>query len=122
MKLSRSRRHAYALVFTLGVVALLAALGAMLTGPSSTETQRVDLHYRKVQAEYLSLAGLERASWWASQGVVTNELYLLANGTVDTVMERIDDKQCRVVSIGRLRAEWRQKLIDARTERILELP
>ena len=118
----RQQRRAYALVFTLGVVALLAALGGMLAGPTSAETQRVDLHYRKLQAEYLSLGGIERASAWAAQGVVTNELYLLANGTVDLVMERIDDKHCRAVSIGRLRAEWRKKLIDARTERILELP
>ena len=81
------RTNGYTLIFVIGVIALLAGLAAMLAGPSVQQQRRVDLHYRKIQAEYLSLAGIERAKEWRSQGVVTNALYLLANGTVDVRME-----------------------------------
>jgi hypothetical protein len=112
----KTNTQGYTLIFTLGIVGLLAALGAMLTMPSATQQKRVELHYRNVQAQYLSLAGLEQAKTWAAQGIVTNELYLLANGVVDTTMEPVDGNQCRVVSIGRLRTPWRNHQITARNE------
>lgn len=120
--MKRNSQRGYALIFTLGLVVLLAALGAMLAGPSATEHKRVELHSRNVQALYLSLAGIESAKAWAAQGVVTNDLYLLANGIVDTRMEPFEGNQCRVISIGRLRSEWRKRPIEARTEIIIPLP
>src|SRR5688572_17870200 len=95
----------YALVFTLGIIALLSAVAAMLAGPAAVERKRVDLHYRNVQAQYLSLAGIEQSKTWATRGVLTNELYLLANGTVDTTMQR-DGNRCRITSVGRVRTDW----------------
>ena|SRR5438105_3518926 len=116
------RTNGYTLIFVIGVIALLAGLAAMLAGPSVQQQRRVDLHYRKIQAEYLSLAGIERAKEWRSQGVVTNALYLLANGTVDVRMEPDDAKQVHVISVGRIRAEWRKDLIEARNEVTIQLP
>lgn len=116
------RNDGYTLIFVIGVIALLAGLAAMLAGPSVQQQRRVDLHYRKVQAEYLSLAGIERAKEWGTRGVLTNALYLLANGTVDVKMEQGDGKQVHVISMGRIRAEWRKDLIEARNEATIQLP
>ncbi len=116
------RKGGYTLVFTLAVIALLAGLATMLAGPSSAQARRVDLHYRRVQADCLSLAGIESARSWAARGIVTNELYVLANGTVDTHMEPIGGKQCRVVSVGRVHEPWRKALVESRNETILSLP
>lgn len=112
----------YTLVFVIGVIALLAGLAAMLAEPSAAQRRRVDLHYRKVQAEYLSLAGIERAKDWASQGIATNTLYILSNGTVDVRMEPVDGRKYRVISVGRVRAEWRKNLVEAQNETRVELP
>jgi hypothetical protein len=103
------------------VVALLAAMGAMLVGPSQTQQRTLELHYRKMQADYLSLGGLEQAKEWAAQGVLTNELFVLSNGVVDTTMEALDGKRCRVVSIGRVRVGWKKDQITARNELIVPL-
>jgi type II secretory pathway pseudopilin PulG len=116
------RTAGYTLIFVIGVIALLAGLAAMLAGPSIAQQRRVDLHYRKLQVEYMSLAGIERAHVWAAEGIVTNALYLLANGTVDVKMEPIEGKQVRVTSVGRIRAEWRKDLIEARNEVTIQLP
>jgi len=110
------RNQGYTLVFTLGVVGLLTTIGALLIGPSQTEHRRVELHYRTVQAQYLSLAGIEQAKHWAAQGVLTNELYLLANGAIDTTMEPIDATTCRVVSHGRVHSSWKKGLVIVRSE------
>ena len=112
----------YTLVFALAVMVLLAGVAAMLALPSLTEARRVDLHYRNVQAQCLSLAGIESARHWAAQGMVTNELYLLANGIVDTNMEKLDDKNCRIVSVGRVRTPWRNRQVTVRTETIVPIP
>ena len=79
-----NRREGYTLIFTLAVIALLTAVGAMLVGPSQTQQRSLELHYRKLQADFLSLGGIEQAKAWAAQGVLTNELFLLSNGVVDT--------------------------------------
>jgi|ERR1051325_4515483 hypothetical protein len=112
----------YTLVFTLGLIAMLATVGAMLAGPSRVERKRIDWHYRQVQAQCLSLAGLEEARSYAARNILTNELYLLANGTVDTSMEAQQNHTCRIVSRGRVQAPGSRKLIVARTETIVPLP
>src|SRR5262245_655386 len=98
----RRNRDGSTLVFAVSLVGLLSLMAVLLCTPRNVERRQLEWHYRNVQAQYLSLAGVERARAWASTGVVTNEVYELGEGNVLLVMKPGAGKTCHVKSTGRV--------------------
>ena len=110
------------LIFTLGVLGLLVALAGLLNTPTQLEGRWLDRHDAQVRAQYLSLAGVERARAWASTGVVSNQVYALGDGTVSLTMSRGADQTCRVRSLGQLPRGGSKQPMTVQTEVTISLP
>jgi type II secretory pathway pseudopilin PulG len=116
------RERGFTLVVVMVILGVLAGLASLLTAPAMMQSRRVQLHYAKAQAEYLSLAGLERARAHAAQGRLGQEQYRLGEGTVRLTMEEIEPNMCRVVSVGSVRPAWREQAVETRSETRIQLP
>jgi Tfp pilus assembly protein PilV len=112
----------FTVVFAVGVLGLLTLLAMALATPSVLESRRLKLYQARLQAEYLSLAGIEHARSDSAHGQISNASYDLAGGTVTISVQRLDGNQSRVQSIGSLRLPWRKEPVEARTEARISLP
>ena len=112
----RTNEAGSALLFTVSIMALLAALAWMLTSTATLEAKRIDRYYRKLQARELSLAGLERGRALAAHGAVTNATYALGNGTVEITLQAPKPGQYHLLSTGRVTATGSSQPITVQTE------
>jgi hypothetical protein len=112
----------FTVVFAVGVLGLLTLLAMVFGAPSLLESRRLKLYHARMQAEYLSLAGIEHARRDVAHGQFSDASYNLADGTVTISIQRLDDKQCRIQSVGSLRLAWRKEPIEARKEARIPVP
>jgi type II secretory pathway component PulK len=112
----------FTVVFAVGVLGLLSLLAVALAAPSVLESHRLRLYQARMQAEYLSLAGIEHARSDSARGQISDATYDLAGGTVTISIQRLDGNECRVQSTGSLRLAWRKQPVEVRTEARISTP